>query len=89
MFYLSNDEEDGEEKLCELLEKEIQLTLTCLKSNPKSYGTWHHRYWVLLHHPKPNWTNEFNLCSMYLSYDDRNCNINNFLCFMFIYLYIL
>ncbi|CAG9863361.1 unnamed protein product [Phyllotreta striolata] len=69
----SNDDElEGEEKLIDFLEDEIKLTEQCLPSNPKSYGTWHHRYWVLLHHPKPNWNNEFSLCTKYLSKDDRN-----------------
>ncbi|CAH0556702.1 unnamed protein product [Brassicogethes aeneus] len=70
----SNDIE-GEDQLTKFLDNEIGLTETCLKSNPKSYGAWHHRYWVLLHHPNPNWTREFNLISMYLSYDDRNFHV--------------
>ncbi|KAG5876455.1 hypothetical protein JTB14_032688 [Gonioctena quinquepunctata] len=66
------NEIDGEEKLIKFLENEIGLTEQCLISNPKSYGAWHHRYWVLIHHPKPNWEKEFTLCTKYLTMDDRN-----------------
>ncbi|XP_050301888.1 geranylgeranyl transferase type-2 subunit alpha [Anthonomus grandis grandis] len=68
----TKDELEGEEKLAAFLDKEISLTEHCLLSNPKSYGSWHHRYWILMLHPKPNWDKEFNLCTKYLTYDDRN-----------------
>ncbi|CAH1108505.1 unnamed protein product [Psylliodes chrysocephalus] len=69
------DELEGEEKLISFLESEIKFTEQCLPENPKSYGAWHHRYWVLLNHPKPNWTNEFALCTKYLTKDDRNFHV--------------
>lgn len=66
------DEIQGHDNLAKFLETEIALTEQCLLANPKSYGSWHHRYWVLVIHPKPNWEKEFNLCTKYLTYDDRN-----------------
>lgn len=81
MIYLisKTDEENGEESLINYLEDEIKLTQESLKANPKSYGSWHHRYWILLNHPKPNWQNEFNLLNKYFSMDDRNCMFLNLL----------
>lgn len=70
IFSKNNGDED---KLIKFLENEISLTEQCLLSNPKSYGAWHHRYWILDHHPKPNWKKEFDLCTKYLTLDDRNC----------------
>lgn len=65
--------EDEKRTLVTFLENEIKLTEQCLLANPKSYGAWHHRYWTLEHHPKPNWQKEFDLCNQYLKMDDRNC----------------
>lgn len=68
----ADNEMEGEDTLEKFLDSEISLTEQCLIANPKSYGSWHHRYWVLILHPKPNWDKEFNLCTKYLTYDDRN-----------------
>ncbi|XP_022919133.1 geranylgeranyl transferase type-2 subunit alpha [Onthophagus taurus] len=68
----TGEEGENTEDLIKFLENEIKLTESCLLNNPKSYGSWHHRYWILDHHPKPNWNQEFNLCTKYLSLDDRN-----------------
>nr|CAH7764684.1 unnamed protein product [Callosobruchus chinensis] len=63
---------EGEEKIVNLLETELKLTEQSLLANPKSYGSWHHRYWAMMNHPKPRWNDEFKLCTKYLNMDDRN-----------------
>ncbi|KAK9675222.1 Protein prenyltransferase alpha subunit repeat [Popillia japonica] len=68
---MSKDEE-VDDALVSFLENEIKLTEQCLLDNPKSYSSWHHRYWILQRHPKPNWQQEFSLITKYLTFDDRN-----------------
>lgn len=69
------DNVDYEDTFAEFLENDLSLTEQCLLLNPKSYGSWHHRYWLLENHPKPNWKKEFDLCTKYLTMDDRNCKL--------------
>ncbi|KAJ8926746.1 hypothetical protein NQ314_020863 [Rhamnusium bicolor] len=80
MVYIAvrKNEIDGEDNIIKFLENEFRLTEQCLLANPKSYGSWHHRYWVLMNHPKPNWENEFSLCTKYSRMDDRNFHVWDF-----------
>lgn len=55
-----------------MYDAELLFLESCLKVNPKSYGSWHHRGWVSARLPQPNWARELGLCDRCLSLDDRN-----------------
>ncbi|KAL0894810.1 hypothetical protein ABMA27_013335 [Loxostege sticticalis] len=60
------------DEMCALYDAELQLTEYCLKINPKSYGAWHQREWVLTTRSDPNWAQELAVCNKYLKLDERN-----------------
>ncbi|KAL1022543.1 hypothetical protein UPYG_G00029090 [Umbra pygmaea] len=62
-------EEDDVQKM---YDAELSFLESCLKVNPKSYGSWHHRGWVSARLPRPDWARELSLCDRCLSLDDRN-----------------
>ncbi|XP_023693475.1 geranylgeranyl transferase type-2 subunit alpha [Paramormyrops kingsleyae] len=62
----------SEDEVQRLYEEELNFLETCLKMNPKSYGSWHHRGWVSSRLPRPDWARELGLCDRYLYHDDRN-----------------
>lgn len=66
----SSRNEDGMQKV---YDAELSFLESCLKMNPKSYGSWHHRCWVSTRLPRPDWARELSLCDRCLSLDDRNC----------------
>uniref|UniRef100_A0A668APB8 Geranylgeranyl transferase type-2 subunit alpha n=1 Tax=Myripristis murdjan TaxID=586833 RepID=A0A668APB8_9TELE len=61
-----------EDELQKIYEAELSFLESCLKMNPKSYGSWHHRGWVSARLPRPDWARELSLCDRCLSLDDRN-----------------
>lgn len=61
------------EELDALVKAELGFLESCLRVNPKSYGTWHHRCWLLGRLPEPNWARELELCARFLEVDERNC----------------
>ncbi|XP_068449087.1 geranylgeranyl transferase type-2 subunit alpha [Clinocottus analis] len=61
-----------EDEMQKIYEAELSFLESCLKVNPKSYGSWHHRGWVSTRLPRPDWTRELSLCDRCLSLDDRN-----------------
>jgi len=56
----------------ELWKREVELTQSCLGSNPKSYGAWHHRAWCLAKMSDPDWARELQLTAKFLQMDERN-----------------
>lgn len=63
----------NEDEIQKVYEVELSFLESCLKMNPKSYGSWHHRCWVSTRLPRPDWARELSLCDRCLSLDDRNC----------------
>lgn len=61
-----------EDEFRKKMEIDLSLTEQCLRINPKSYGSWHHRMWVLCNMPDPKWDIELKLCKSYLELDERN-----------------
>ncbi|XP_053710353.1 geranylgeranyl transferase type-2 subunit alpha [Synchiropus splendidus] len=61
-----------EDEVQKLYEAELSFLESCLKVNPKSYGSWHHRSWVSARLPRPDWARELSLCDRCLNLDDRN-----------------
>nr|CAB3265391.1 geranylgeranyl transferase type-2 subunit alpha [Phallusia mammillata] len=62
----------NEDEMKSMFDNELQFIESCLRNNPKSYGCWHHRCFVMLHMMKPNWERELQLCDLFLQFDERN-----------------
>lgn len=65
--------ENNPETVDQLFAKDLEFTEQCLKVNPKSYGAWHHRCWVMDNGPTKDFQQELQLCTRYLKLDERNC----------------
>ncbi|XP_053218777.1 geranylgeranyl transferase type-2 subunit alpha isoform X2 [Podarcis raffonei] len=65
-------QEETPEEMQALCKAELSFLESCLRVNPKSYGTWRHRCWVMEHIPEPDWARELELCSKFLESDERN-----------------
>ncbi|XP_064598970.1 geranylgeranyl transferase type-2 subunit alpha-like [Liolophura sinensis] len=65
-------EQKSEEELNKVFQDELYFVETCLRANPKSYGSWQQRCYILTTMPRPNWTRELGLCNKFLEYDERN-----------------
>uniref|UniRef100_A0A3B4X660 Geranylgeranyl transferase type-2 subunit alpha n=1 Tax=Seriola lalandi dorsalis TaxID=1841481 RepID=A0A3B4X660_SERLL len=63
---------ETKDEVQKIYEGELSFLESCLKVNPKSYGSWHHRGWVSARLPRPDWARELTLCDRCLSLDDRN-----------------
>ncbi|XP_061634297.1 geranylgeranyl transferase type-2 subunit alpha isoform X2 [Phyllopteryx taeniolatus] len=61
-----------ESEVQKMYQAELSFLESCLKVNPKSYGSWHHRSWVSERAPQMDWVRELSLCDRCLSLDDRN-----------------
>ncbi|KAI9282574.1 hypothetical protein BY458DRAFT_496667 [Sporodiniella umbellata] len=55
-----------------VFQEELLLLLQLIKSNPKSYWLWNHRFWCLQTMPNPNWQAELGLVDKMLQFDARN-----------------
>ncbi|XP_061192641.1 geranylgeranyl transferase type-2 subunit alpha-like [Saccostrea echinata] len=69
LFMKENKETDFVQKL---MQDELGFLESCLKVNPKSYGAWHHRCFIMENMPNPDWERELQLCNTFLEYDERN-----------------
>lgn len=73
MFFFLDICSRDKDEVQKVYEAELSFLESCLKVNPKSYGSWHHRGWVSARLPRPDWARELSLCDRCLSLDDRNC----------------
>ncbi|CAG7720551.1 unnamed protein product [Allacma fusca] len=63
---------DDSAKFMELVPSELELTEVGLRQNPKSYGCWHQRCWLMKETNFELVEQEMKLSSKFLQYDDRN-----------------
>ncbi|KAL4235249.1 hypothetical protein ACF0H5_006887 [Mactra antiquata] len=71
-IFLNMTENKPENEMIEIFKGELQFLESCLRTNPKSYGVWNHRCFIMETMPKPDWKKELELCNLFLEYDERN-----------------
>ncbi|RMX40363.1 hypothetical protein pdam_00017495 [Pocillopora damicornis] len=71
-IFLHKRDENPPDVIQDLCTKELYFLKNCLQVNPKSYGVWYHRQWIMEFMPQSNWKEELQLCNKFLSYDERN-----------------
>ena len=59
-------------------EEELALSAEGIRRNPKSYGAWHHRVWVLANSDAVDLGHELELCAQLLRQDARNFHCWNY-----------
>ena len=59
-------------------EEELALSAEGIRKNPKSYGAWHHRVWVLGQRAEVDLHHELELCGQLLRQDARNFHCWNY-----------
>mmetsp|Transcript_11599 Transcript_11599/g.17153 ORF Transcript_11599/g.17153 Transcript_11599/m.17153 type:complete len:467 (+) Transcript_11599:136-1536(+) len=76
---IKEEEKDDEERK-KILEKEMQLTYSILYNRDiKSYGTWHHRWWIIQQLGKKEWEKDITLAiTAILKIDVRNFHCWNY-----------
>ncbi|XP_077105051.1 geranylgeranyl transferase type-2 subunit alpha isoform X3 [Ranitomeya variabilis] len=70
--FLALGSDRSDEEMRSLYLSELSFLQNCLQVNPKSYGTWYHRCWIMKHMPEPDWARELTLCNQFLEIDERN-----------------
>ena len=73
-------EKEETENTDPILKNELELTQVALQHNPKAYGAWFHRKWILalLKPDKSVLQNELKLTEKFLSLDERNFHCWNY-----------
>lgn len=71
-------------KQVQLLKRELDFTQQVGTRYPKSYWCWNQREWTTLQLERlssVNWAQELAICSKFLGYDARNCEIFFSICY--------
>lgn len=74
----AQDEDPKWDEFNRICNNELTFTENCLKVNYKSYGTWHHRCWLLTFMKNPDLEREVQLCNQFLQFDERNFHAWNY-----------
>ena len=75
--YDSSSSKISEEIGGSLRDAELQLSKEAILKNPKAYGAWWHRCWIIQRFCT-NYKSELNLCSEFLNQDQRNFHCWNY-----------